>query len=337
MSKKAQSQKEYAELHSHLGGATPVADLWEIAHLEGIRLPTKEYNEFANLVSARGRRIRGVAALTEGPYYWTELIQSSPLSIERAVYRTLCGAYRASRVVVHELRFNPAKRNRGGERDLDHIITAALRGMERAQLEFPRLRAGLIFSLDRTFSRKLNEIIYEKALRYRSRGVVGIDLAGPQNPSFRIEEYGDLFQEAQQRELGVTIHTGEEGNLDEMRFVVERIVPQRIGHGVLAARSARLTAMLAERGITLELCPTSNLTLGVFRPARALCAALGKLMRAGVRLTINTDGPAMYQTSVPQEFTLLARACGWDPQALERARKAAFAASFLKEATMVNA
>ena len=78
-----------------------------------------------------------------------------------------------------ELRFNPMKRNLGGERDLDHIIHAALRGMDRACLEYG-VRAGLIFCLAREFSLELNEIIVKKAVKYKSRGVVGIDLAGPE-------------------------------------------------------------------------------------------------------------------------------------------------------------
>ena len=71
------------------------------------------------------------------------------------------------------------KRNRGGERDLDHIILAAIRGLDRASIEYPQVRAGLILMMDRTFSHELNAIIVEKAIRWAPRGVVGIDIAGP--------------------------------------------------------------------------------------------------------------------------------------------------------------
>ena len=70
-------------------------------------------------------------------FHWTELIQSSPLAVERAVYEVVGGAYRRNNVTTMELRFNPMKRNRGGEQDLDHIISAATRGMDRAKLEYP--------------------------------------------------------------------------------------------------------------------------------------------------------------------------------------------------------
>ena len=86
-------------------------------------------------------------------YHWTELIQSSPLAVEVSVHAAIGGAYRSQGITTLELRFNPMKRNRGGERDLDHIILAAIRGLDRASLEYPQVRAGLILMMDRTFTR----------------------------------------------------------------------------------------------------------------------------------------------------------------------------------------
>src|SRR2546429_329664 len=85
-----------------------------------------------------------------------------------------------------ELRFNPMKRNLAGERDLDHIIHAALRGLDRACLEY-NIRGGLIFCLAREFTADLNEIIVDKAIRYQHRGVVGIDLAGTEENSLELD------------------------------------------------------------------------------------------------------------------------------------------------------
>ena len=111
---------------------------------------------------------------------WTEKIQSSPAAIERSIYEIIGKEFRSSRVTLLELRFNPMKRNLGGERDLDHIIHAALRGMDRASMEYGS-RVGLIFCLAREFPIELNEILVKKAIRYRARGVVGVDLAGSEN------------------------------------------------------------------------------------------------------------------------------------------------------------
>ena len=146
-----------AELHCHLGGAVTPAIMWGIAHSQGIKLPTKDYWEFRDMITVSPRRNRSFDGYLQ-LFHWTELIQSSPLAVERSVYEVVGGAYRKNNVTTMELRFNPMKRNRGGEQDLDHIIAAALRGMDKASLEYP-VKPGLIFCLDRAFPYELNEIL----------------------------------------------------------------------------------------------------------------------------------------------------------------------------------
>src|SRR5919109_172255 len=168
-----------AELHTHLGGSVSSDILWTLAHEQGIALPVKDYWEFDRLVTVSDPR--GVPDLDalDAIYHWTELIQSSPLAVERSVHGAIGGAYRSQGITTLELRFNPMKRNRGGERDLDHIILADVRGLDRAGLEYPQVRAGLILMMDRTFPPEQNMIIVEKANRWAPRGVVGVDIAGP--------------------------------------------------------------------------------------------------------------------------------------------------------------
>src|SRR6266446_6517991 len=107
---------EWAIPHCHLGGAVTPAIMWGIAHSQGIKLPTKDYWEFRDMitVSRRSQSFDGYLQL----FHWTELIQSSPIAVERAVYEVVGGAYRKNNVTTMELRFNPMKRNRGGEQDL---------------------------------------------------------------------------------------------------------------------------------------------------------------------------------------------------------------------------
>ena len=168
-----------AELHTHLGGSVASDILWSLAHEQGIALPVKDYWEFDRLVTVSDPR--GVANLDalDQIYHWTELIQSSPIAVERSVHAAIGGAYRSQGITTLELRFNPMKRNRGGERDLDHIILAAIRGLDRASLEYPQVRAGLILMMDRTFTAEQNTIIVEKAIGWAPRGIVGVDIAGP--------------------------------------------------------------------------------------------------------------------------------------------------------------
>ena len=255
-----------SELHVHLGAAVTPAIMWGIAHAQGIRLPTKDYWAFRDLITV-GRRRKGFDAYLD-LFHWTELIQSSPIAVERSVYEVIGGAYRKNNVTQLELRFNPMKRNRGGEQDLDHIIAAAVRGMDRAVLEYPQVRAGLIFCLDRSFSPAMNEILAAKAIAWRSRGVVGIDIAGPDVDGFRFADYADLFGECRRAGLGLTVHAGETGGADEVREALLALEPDRIGHGVHSAEDESVLAMLRERGTVLEVCPSSNLNTGVAALAR---------------------------------------------------------------------
>src|ERR671930_339331 len=257
-------QNGLAELHTHLGGSVSSDILWTLAHEQGIALPVKDYWEFDRLVTVSDPRgVPNLDAL-DRIYHWTELIQSSPLAVERSVHFAIGGAYRSQRITTLELRFNPMKRNRGGERDLDHIIMAASRGLDRASLEYPQVRSGLILMMDRTFGERQNAIIVEKAIRYASRGIVGIDIAGPRpgGERYPYRELAPLVEEARAAGLGVTIHVGEEGEehgVAEIAEVVETLRPDRIGHGILAARDPELMAALRTAGIVLEICPTSNL------------------------------------------------------------------------------
>src|SRR4029079_4825828 len=120
-----------AELHCHLGGGRPPAIQWGTPHAQGIKLPTRDYWEFRDTITVSPTRARSFDGYLQ-LFHWTELIQSSPIAVERAVYEVVGGAYRKNNVTTMELRFNPMKRNRGGEQDLDHIIAAAARGMDRA-------------------------------------------------------------------------------------------------------------------------------------------------------------------------------------------------------------
>lgn len=320
-----------ADLHSHMGGAVAAPVLWSLAHEQGIKLPTKNYWEFEKLVTVKRSRLHGVAALNREKYHWTELIQSSPLAMEPAVRQTIGGAYRTHNVVLHEIRYNPMKRNRGGERDLDYIILASINGLEHALLEYPEVKAGIILMLDREFPFKLNEIIYQKAVKFQHRSIIGIDLAGPQSKKFRMEEYVDLFDEAKRRGFGITLHTGEEGGLKEMRLVAEKIEPHRIGHGIMAHRDRKLMATLKEKNIALELCPTSNLNIGVIKNIIAMKKIYRTLFEAGVKLTINTDGPEMHGTNLWQEFNLLIKYKIFSAEEILGLINNSFTASFLKK------
>jgi adenosine deaminase len=331
-----------AELHTHLGASVASEIMWSLAHEQGIALPVKDYWEFDRLVTiADPRRVDSLETLDQ-IYHWTELIQSSPLAVERSVHAAIGGAYRSQGITTLELRFNPMKRNRGGERDLDHIIMAAIRGLDRASLEYPQVRAGLILMMDRGFAERQNAIIVEKAIRYAPRGIVGVDIAGPRPGGARYpyRELVPLVEEARNAGLGVTIHVGEEGEEHgdaEIAEVVEHLRPDRIGHGILAARNPELMAALRDQEIVLEICPTSNLLTRALPDEEAVRDTFRAFVEHGVQFTIATDGPEMMRTHLRDEFELLQRIGALGEDELRQANRRGHEASFVRPEAVLPA
>jgi adenosine deaminase len=317
-----------AELHVHLGGSVDPAVMWEIAHAQGIRLPTKDYWKFVELVTVdaiKKKTFEDYLSL----FHWTELIQSSPLAIERSVYQTIAGAYRKNNITLLELRFNPMKRNRGGEQDLDQIMMAAVRGIDRASLEYP-VKTGLIVCLDRGFSPKLNEILLEKAVAFSNRGVVGIDIAGPSKKGFSYSDCSGLFKKARKEGLGLTVHAGEDEGHSSVLEVLEHLEPDRIGHGVRATEDDRTMEAVVRSGTVLEVCPTSNLNTGVLKGAAEMRRVFRALKEHRARYTINTDGPEMLKTNLRGEIEFLLRNGVIEARDALEANRTAFKASFVK-------
>ncbi len=326
---------ELIDLHIHVGAAVAPHILWSIAHEHGFKLPVKSFWEFRDLVTAKPEKVSSLGDYLEILHQWTEKIQSSPHAIERSIYEVIGKEYRSSRVTEIELRFNPMKRNLGGERDLDYIIAAALRGMERACMEYS-CRAGLIFCLAREFDYELNEIIVRKAEKYVGRGVIGIDVAGPERHGLEfgedIDAYRELFARARAAGLGTTVHTGETSHTAARGViaVVEHLKPSRIGHGVAAAASEEAMARLREAKVVLEICPSSNLRTRAVQDLAELGGILRRFDDNGVRYTINTDGPYLLNSHLRGEFDLLLGHDILSPAAANRCIETARAASFLR-------
>jgi len=319
-----------AELHTHLGGAVDPVIMWTIAHRQGIRLPVKDYWDFEDMITVGPEKKNvDLEEMDTKYYHLTELIQSSPEAIEESVHSVIGGGYRKCNLVLQELRFSPMKRNRGGERDLDFIILAALWGMRRAMIEYPQVSAGLIIALDRSFTSAQNAITLEKAIRYKADGIVGVDILGPDRDTFSMQEHASLLARARKAGLGLTVHAGETGNLEELRYVVRHICPERIGHGLAAATDKKLMRDIVKQGIVLELCPTSNLRNSVVKNVTELHTIIRTFGDNGVKFTINTDGPEMYKTSVLKEEEFLLANGIMNEKELAECMRSAFKAAFV--------
>ncbi len=195
---------------------------------------------------------------------------------------------------------------------------------------------GSIFCLAREFSLELNEILVKKAVKYKARGVVGIDLAGPESHTLElgaeVSGYRDLFARARAAALGTTVHTGETAHtaVPGVLAVLKELAPARIGHGIAAAASEEATRKLAETGTVLEICPSSNLRTRAVGSLAELAGVLRKFENAGVRYTINTDGPYLLNTHLRLEYEMLMDNGILSEAEVERSVAVSRAASFLR-------
>lgn len=294
--------RNLCDLHMHLGSATPAHTLWEIAHEQGIALKEKNYWQFLKAIEeVRTESFDDYIAR----FKYTEKIQSSPLAVERCVQEAFSHAYRKANVSLLELRFNPLYRNGEGLYDLDKIIFSAIIGMKKAMMIYP-IRGGLILCMDRRLSPELNLIIAEKAAKFSQEGIVGIDVAGTIAQGFSWDDVLPGIEIARKQGLGVTIHAGEVTSSEEVWEVVEKIKPDRIGHGVKACKDVALLRELYHRNIHLEICPTSNLcTIGSVENIAEMGEIFKKLKSFKVSFSINSDNPSFLGTDVLKEVSML--------------------------------
>ena len=284
--------KNLPELHAHIGSSISPHVYWHIANSEGYKLPKRDYHEFVNhIVLSPDRKMKLKDYLDTIYHPILDKLSAGAVALEKGVYETFSGAYRSNHITLYELRGNPMKHNREGEVDLDHAIMAMLRGMERALLEYPKLRAGLIFCLDRQFTFEQNQIIVEKAIKYQRRGVIGIDFSNYNTSGFHFKDYTGLVQRARDNGLKVTAHSGETDDTNDMWECIDTIRPDRIGHGIKAASDKKLMQELVSRNITLEICPLSNLMTKTVKDDIEMTKILQSLFEHGVRFSINSDWP----------------------------------------------
>ncbi len=291
------------DLHVHLGGSSAPHFLWELAHKQGIKLSTKNYWEFINSVTIDEQKDYDEYL---NFFHITEAIQSSSFGVERAAHHAVSLLYRKGNINLVEIRFNPMLRNRDNEKDLDKIIFGVIIGVKKACLEYP-VKAGIILMMDRRFEKWKNEIIAEKAIKFRHDGVVGLDIGGPIRKDFTIDEVVPSFNLAREKGLKLTFHTGEVTETDEMWEVLEKVKPDRIGHGVQSYKDDGLLKHLKKENITLEICPTSNLRTGVFNNWEDFKPVFDKFREFSVPITINSDGPTFLKTHVMDEFKNLVK------------------------------
>lgn len=321
-----------AELHAHLGASIHPAVYWKIAHSQGFKLTQRDYHEFRDYIRLSLHRKMPLNQYFKEIYHPLLVrLSSGTHAVEEATHEIIGGAYRSSNITLIELRTNPMKHNHNGTVDLDHVIMACLRGMEKALLEYPRLSAGIIFCLAREFTYEQNEIIVEKAIKYKRRGVVGIDFAGPITKTFHFKDYAKLVAKAKRSGLKVTAHAGEVRDQNDMWEALEHIKPNRIGHGIHAATDKSLMRELVKRKTVLEICPLSNIVTESVESVDELKILLRTLIENKVLFTINTDWPEMIERAhLKRQFQFLVNEGVMNEEEIRKCNKTAFASSFIK-------
>ena len=284
-----------AELHAHLGTSIAPATYWQIAQERGFILPRRDYHEFVKYVMISPENPVPLNTYFEKVYHsLLDKLSSGTMEVEKATYETFSGAYRSNQVNLLELRNNPMKHNHSAEVDLDQLIMAMVRGMEKALMAYPKMSGGLIFCIAREFSPEQNKIIIQKAIKYHKRGVVGIDIAGPFTDSFNLEDYVEAFGAAKAAGLKLTAHCGEHRQDCEFMWQAINLLPlDRIGHGIYAAYDEAMMEELIRRDIVLEVCPLSNLATQAVENVEQMRFIIRTLIERGVKFTISTDWPEM--------------------------------------------
>jgi len=160
--------------------------------------------------------------------------------------------------------------------------------------------------------------------------ITGFGIGGDEGKG-RLTDFSWAFDCAREAGLRLTAHAGEWGGPASVREAVEAIGVERVGHGVRSIEDLALVDELAERGVVLEVCPGSNVTLGLYPNWRK--HPIESLRERGVKVTVSTDDPPFFHTTMTREFDELERAFGWDAEVFGEITRTALDAAFCDEDT----
>ncbi len=216
---------------------------------------------------------------------------------------------------------------------VDEVLDAlaeTIAAQERAR----GVRVRLIPDIVRDVGAKTADPTLDWALAAHARGIaVALGLTGREAicPS---DPYADHFEAAAEAGLHCVAHAGEHAGPASIEAVLGPCRAERVGHGVRAIDDADLVRRLAERRTPLEICPTSNVRLGVVPDLAS--HPFDRLRRAGVELSVNTDDPALFDTDLPREYLRLAETFGYEAETLVDLAVAGVRHSFLSEVEKAN-
>jgi adenosine deaminase/aminodeoxyfutalosine deaminase len=207
---------------------------------------------------------------------------------------------------------------------VEPIFEGMERGRERGQRDFG-VSLLWIFDAVRHFGPEAAAEVFNLAARLRERNVVGIGIGGDEarGPA---EGFRDLYKKAADNGLRLTAHAGETTGPESVWGALN-IGAERIGHGLSAANDPELMEVMAQKQVPLEICITSNLRTGACKEMQE--HPVKKFFDEGLMITLSTDDPAMFQTSLNKEFEIAQQEFGFTDEHLRELARNSIEASFL--------
>ena len=300
-----------AEVHIHLEGCFEPSDVERLAREAGETMPS---------LDLKGAGLSGLLAILD----WTCGLVRTPEQLARAAYAF---AEREARngVGYADLIVNPTHWSAWRHR-LDAFVDALDTGLGEAEQDgLPPV--GICISLLRQQSSSEAVELVEWLVARRHPRIVALSIDGNEAAAGRTgPRFAEAFRTAARAGLHRTVHAGESSGPEGVRDALEFLLAERIDHGVRAAEDPELVAELVQRQIPLDVCPGSNVQLGHY--ADRATHPLDALRRAGVRVSINTDDPALMRHSLVSEYLEAGSAYGWDMSVVRDVARTSIQASF---------
>jgi len=302
-----------AELHLHLEGAIEPHTLLELQQRHGTQGTLEQVSQLYRYTDFTGF-LMAFKAVTG----WLR----TPEDYELVTYR-LMQQLKAQNVLHAEV-FVSVGVNLWRKQDFPAIFEGLERGRARGEADFG-ISLLWIFDAVRQFGAEPAQAVAELAVRYRARNVIGFGIGGDERQG-AAELFRDVYQYAADQGLHLTAHAGETAGPASVWGALN-LKAERIGHGLTAAQDPELIEELAERQVPIEICITSNLRTGC-------CAKPGdhpvkQYFDQGLMITLNTDDPAMFGTTLNQEFQFAQRIFDFTDEQLRELARNSFEASFL--------
>jgi adenosine deaminase len=284
------------DLHRHLEGSIRVETFLDIAKKENVFLPTYDLEELRRLIQVNDEPPDFINFLNK--FKIVRGFYPSQNAIERVAYEVIEDAAHDS-IQYLELRYSPTHFACGKGFPEEEVIRWIQGAIARAMDNYD-IEVIPIVTISRNYGIELAENTVKTAVKYAGKFFYGLDFAGDEI-NFPAASMAHLFRMAKDAGLGLTIHAGEAGGPENVIEAVEEFGSDRIGHGIQAAKSDEAMAILKEKRIMLEVCPTSNLHTGVVDSLEN--HPLKMFYEKGIPVSLNTDDPKISNITLTDEYT----------------------------------